>query len=65
MPDDSGVTVTLNSATKGAFGEIQYQLSDAGKTFTYTISETGQFGAGWTASGPVTATVHVVDNQRL
>ena len=37
-------------------------MADAGKTYTYTITETTGFGAGWSISGPVTATVAVTNN---
>ena len=39
----------------------KYTEADAGKTYTYTISEDG-FGDGWTGSGDVTATVKVTDD---
>ncbi len=54
-------TVTLTAAGKATFEAITYDESDAGKTYTYTISEDG-FGDGWTGSGDVTATVTVTDN---
>ena len=41
--------------------KIQLSEEDAGKTYTYTISETTEFGTGWTPSGEITATVHVTD----
>ena len=63
MPASGGEKVTLTSATKGTFGEIEYALSDAGKTYEYTISETTGFGDGWTASADVTATVTVTDKK--
>jgi hypothetical protein len=54
-------TVTLTSGSKATFGAIKYTEADAGKTYTYTISEDG-FGTGWSSSGDVTATVKVTDN---
>ena len=61
MPAQGGETVTLSEAGKATFGEITYTQADAGKTYTYTISEDG-FGDGWTGSGDITATVVVTDN---
>ena len=55
-------TVQLEKAGKASFDPIKYGLADAGKTYTYTISENG-FGAGWTGSGDITATVKVTDNK--
>ena len=59
LPDTK--TVTLTEPGKATFGAIKYDESDAGKTYTYTISEDG-FGKGWSGSGDVTATVVVTDN---
>ena len=62
MPAEGGETVTLTEAGKATFGEITYTEADAGKTYTYTISENG-FGTGWTGSpASITATVEVTDN---
>jgi pilin isopeptide linkage protein/LPXTG-motif cell wall-anchored protein len=61
MPAKGGETATLEKAGKATFGAITYTEADAGKTYTYTISENG-FGDGWTGSGAVTATVKVTDN---
>ena len=62
MPAEGGETVKLTAAGKATFGEITYSEADAGKTYTYTISEDG-FGKGWTASPEtITATVAVKDN---
>ncbi len=61
MPAEGGESVELTAAGKATFGEIAYTEADAGKTYTYTISEDG-FGDGWTGSGDVTATVVVTDN---
>ncbi len=60
-PMPTTTTATLSAAGNASFGPISYGLSDAGKTYTYTISEDG-FGDGWTGSGDVTATVTVTDN---
>ena len=61
---EGGDTVTLTSADVGYFGEIEYPLSSAGKTYTYTITETSDFGAGWTKTGPITATVAVGNDNK-
>ncbi len=61
MPAKGGETATLTKEGTATFGEIAYTEADAGKTYTYTISEDG-FGEGWTGSGDVTATVEVTDN---
>ena len=62
MPAQGGETVTLTEAGKATFGEIAYTEADAGKTYTYTISEGDGFGRAWTGSGDITATVKVTDN---
>ena len=62
MPAEGGESVELTAADKATFGEIAYTEADAGKTYTYKISEGNGFGAGWTGSGDVTATVVVTDN---
>ena len=55
-------TVELTEAGKATFGKITYTEADAGKTYTYTITEDG-FGKGWTGSPEtITATVVVTDN---
>ena len=59
LPENN--TVTLTEAGTKQFDPINYTLEDAGKTYTYTISEDG-FGDGWTGSGDITATVEVTDN---
>ncbi|MBR4394818.1 MAG: VWA domain-containing protein, partial [Eubacteriaceae bacterium] len=60
MPET--VTATLTEPGEASFGPIEYVLSDAGNTYTYTISEDG-FGDGWTGSGDITVTVKVTDNK--
>ena len=59
MPENK--TAELSAPGKATFGAIKYTAADAGKTYTYTISEDG-FGTGWTGSGDVTATVKVTDD---
>lgn len=60
MPEET--TATMNAAGSVTFGPISYALSDAGKTYAYTITEDG-FGDGWTGSPTsITATVKVTDN---
>ncbi|MDO4532269.1 MAG: FctA domain-containing protein, partial [Coriobacteriia bacterium] len=61
VPMPETTTAKLSSVGKASFGPIAYTEADAGKSYTYTISEDG-FGDGWTASGSVTATVEVTDN---
>ena len=60
MPETTEVELT--AAGKANFGTIEYDESDAGKTYTYTITE-GSFGDGWSGSpNQITATVKVTDN---
>ena len=52
-------TVELTEPGTATFGAITYDLDDAGKTYTYTITEDG-FGDGWTGDPEsITATVEV------
>ena len=44
------------------FDGIAYTFADAGKTFTYTVHETGHNGNGWVTDSDVTVTVRVSDN---
>ena len=44
------------------FDRIAYTFDDAGKTFAYTVHETGHNGNGWAADSDVTVTVKVSDN---
>ena len=49
MPETTEVVLT--KAGTADFGEVKYALKDAGKTYTYTITETGEgFGSGWSAN---------------
>ena len=63
MPEGAdGNSVVLTNAGTDAFGAITYDLDDAGKVYTYTVTEyfSDEFGAGWTpAENPVTVTVTV------
>ena len=61
MPS-TGNTATLYREGTAVFGTINYTLADAGKTYTYTISETEDFGSNWSKSGDVTVNVTVTDN---
>jgi len=61
VPMPETTTATLTSAESVTFGPIEYALSDAGKTYIYTVSEGDGFGGAWTGSGDVTATVEVTD----
>ena len=45
-----------------SFKPIQYTLSDAGKTFNYTVREVGHNGKGWTADSDVSVAVKVTDS---
>ena len=56
------VTVTAENKDNIAFSTINYTEADAGKTYTYTISETGTLPANVTKSADVTAKVTVTDN---
>ena len=62
-PLPSNATAELTEPGSATFGPIKFTEADAGKTYTYTISETVGFGDGWTASGDVTAYVTVTDNE--
>lgn len=46
MPDKTSVTITPDvsdpESAKASFGEIKYGPEDAGKTYSYTIAESGQ-----------------------
>ena len=55
-------TVAVNKNGKVSFKEIEYTEADAGKTFTYTITETGELKSGLTKSGDLTVTVEVTDD---
>ena len=59
MPANS--TVTLTAPGTASFGEVTYNLADAGKTYTYSVTETlSGFSSGWApAQNPVTMTVTV------
>ena len=56
------VTVTAENKDNIAFSTINYTEADAGKTYTYTISETGTLPANVTKSADVTAKVTITDN---
>jgi len=59
MPETT--TATLTAAGDVTFGPIAFDESDAGKTYTYTVSEGDGFGGAWTKSGDVTAKITVTD----
>ena len=61
MPE-SGTSVELVEPGTAKFGTISLDETNAGKTYTYTITETAGFGDQWTASDPVTVKVKVTDN---
>ena len=58
-PMPSVTTATTVGGARASFGDITFGASDEGKTYTYTISETSELGAGWTKAAPVTVTVAV------
>lgn len=75
-PEDAKVTFTLSGnggtlpsttaidvsdTNEHSFDPITYGLADAGKTYTYTVKETGTFGDDWTVepADGITATVEV------
>jgi pilin isopeptide linkage protein len=62
MPAEAGRTVELSEPGEGLFGVINLRASDAGKTYEYTITESGDFGKGWSKTADVTATVKVTDD---
>nr|WP_073294106.1 FctA domain-containing protein [Parolsenella massiliensis] len=60
MPkDEDGALATTLGDDIADFGSIAFGKADEGKTYTYTITETGELGAGWTKADTVTATVAV------
>ena len=60
MPkDEDGALATTLGDDIADFGSIAFGKADEGKTYTYTITETGELGAGWTKADPVTVTVAV------
>ena len=63
LPERSTVTVTPTSGRDAAidFGKIAFTLADAGKTYTYTIRESGTV-AGVTNSAAKTVTLKVTDD---
>ena len=61
MPAEGERTKTLTAAGTVTFGTIPLSEADAGKTYTYTISETTAFGGAWTKTEDITATVKVED----
>ena len=60
--DTSESKKVTEAEPKATFSAIDYTLADAGKTYTYTISETDPGLAGVTASNPIEVKVAVVDN---
>ncbi|MBQ6662074.1 MAG: VWA domain-containing protein, partial [Firmicutes bacterium] len=62
MPAAGGETATYTADGAQSFGKITYGGADAGKTYTYTISETSTLPSGITKSSDITATVVLTDN---
>ena len=63
MPETTSVTIEPKAGTTATFdfGEVNYTLADAGKTYTYTVTETGTV-AGVTNDSVKTITVKISDN---
>ena len=55
-------TKAVNKNGTISFKDINYTEADAGKTYTYTITETGTLKPGLTKSGDITVTVEVKDD---
>ena len=65
LKDSTGKTIstkTVDDNKTVTFDTLSYTEADAGKTYTYTISEEGALKAGVTKSGDITVTVVVKDN---
>ena len=65
LKDPTGKTIsakTVDGNKTVTFDTLSYTEADAGKTYTYTISEEGALKAGVTKSGDITVTVAVKDN---
>ena len=64
MPKEKFVDLTEDDESNEITFEIEYGIKDAGKTYTYTITETtnDKFSGGWKQDGPVTVEVKVTDN---
>lgn len=57
MPEDN--TATTVGSARASFGQIEFGLADAGKTYEYVIHEATPATVGWTMAADVTATVTV------
>ena len=57
-------TVTLSAAGEADFGKVKFTLDDAGKTYEYKITESGEFGSGWSKSpaDPIKVKIVVGEN---
>ncbi len=65
LKDSTGKTIstkTVDGNKTVTFDTLSYTEADAGKTYTYTISEEGTLKAGVTKSGDITVTVDIKDN---
>lgn len=65
LKDSSGKTLSTKAVDGNktvTFDTLSYTEADAGKTYTYTISEEGTLKAGVTKSGDITVTVDIKDN---
>ena len=63
MPEKTEITIEPTSGSSAAldFGKISYTEEDIGKTYVYTVTESGEI-AGVTNSAARTATVTIADN---
>lgn len=61
MPEETEVSIVAGEGTTASFGLVHYTEADAGKTYTYTVTETGEV-PGVTNAEPMTVTVQVEDN---
>ncbi|MDO4848657.1 MAG: FctA domain-containing protein [Coriobacteriia bacterium] len=55
-------TVKAKAGETVTFEGVTYTTADAGKTYEYTVRETGHNDKGWTAQAETTATVKVTEN---
>ena len=65
LKDSAGKVLSTASARAGEtadFAPLSYTFADAGKTFEYTIHETGHDSGAWFKAADVKATVAVSDN---
>jgi len=61
MPERDEVSIDVHETPSADFGLVRFTEADAGKTYTYTITESGDV-PGVTNDAPKTVTVRVVDD---